>query len=169
MSHATHSYEEALKLIARGYDEGESFSGTRCAEIAKAALSMPPSRPGDEEKRRIAACVHACSGFVTEWLEQNEFWPLVLLTSDEYAELVIAKRKLESLSHVPAVGGDKLTAREEGYLDRLHDRCNILRARIGAGTSNANFISEWRRELTAFEWALSRLGATPNGVIHGPE
>lgn len=53
-----------------------------------------------------------------------------------------------------------LTAREEGYLDRMHERCDILRARIGDGTSNANFISEWRRELTAFEWALSRLGAT---------
>ena len=40
---ATHSYRAALELIARGYEgpvgNCEGLSGTRCAEIAKDALS----------------------------------------------------------------------------------------------------------------------------------
>jgi len=77
--------------------------------ICNAALLLLRGPVGEVEQRRIAACVHACSGFQTDWLEQNEFWPFALLTSDEYAELVIAKRRLAEIESEPSAttGSDK--------------------------------------------------------------
>ena len=38
---------EALELIAKGYDEGQSLSGTNCADIARAAIAKAT---GKDEK-----------------------------------------------------------------------------------------------------------------------
>jgi hypothetical protein len=52
---------------------------------------------------------------------------------------------------------NSLSNRERGYLLRLEDRCVILRARIANGISDTHFITEWKMELHALEWAIKRI------------
>lgn len=87
----------AAPQVPTGGDDVRETSGvmTRKPPQPAEAASIGPN---GEDKRRIDACVRACEGFQTEWLEQNSFWSYALLTSDEYAELVVAKRELARLS-----------------------------------------------------------------------
>lgn len=50
-----------------------------------------------------------------------------------------------------------LTKRERRYLERLHARCRTLRARVGEGIDNLNYVNEWAMELHAIEWAISKI------------
>ena len=66
--------------------------------------------------------------------------------------------------------GMKLTNREIGYMDRLEQRCEILRARIKEGFSRHNYIIEWERELKAMEWAIARIEASTDATnCEGPK
>lgn len=47
-----------------------------------------------------------------------------------------------------------LTKRERGRLDRLKDRCAVLRARVQDGTNHPPYVIEWVMELSALEWAI---------------
>lgn len=49
-----------------------------------------------------------------------------------------------------------MTKRELMYLHRLKHRCDVLRARVAADTSE-KIRTEWLQELHAIEWAVSRL------------
>jgi hypothetical protein len=51
----------------------------------------------------------------------------------------------------------KLTNREQDYLNRMRERCDILRARVGDGTQHQHYVHEWKRELKALLWAITRI------------
>jgi hypothetical protein len=51
-----------------------------------------------------------------------------------------------------------LSKRELARLDRLRERCDVLRARVGDNTTNhPPYIGAWRQELSALEWAIERI------------
>jgi len=49
-----------------------------------------------------------------------------------------------------------LTNREHGYLLRLRERCEILRARVASSPHRNHHIVDAERELKALEWAIER-------------
>ena len=50
-----------------------------------------------------------------------------------------------------------MTERERDYCRLLKGRCEILRARIGERRPTAGYVLEWKRELAALTWALSKI------------
>jgi len=54
-----------------------------------------------------------------------------------------------------------LTNRERGYLDRLRERCDVLRARVGDKPQTQGYMIDWQRELKALEWAIKRCSDIP--------
>jgi hypothetical protein len=51
-----------------------------------------------------------------------------------------------------------LTNKERSHLERMRERCIVLRARVSdSGGGRPNYIVDWERELRALEWAISKL------------
>ena len=51
-----------------------------------------------------------------------------------------------------------MNKRERGYMELLRERCDVLRTRVEAGASHKlAYVDNWRRELRAMEWALSKI------------
>lgn len=50
-----------------------------------------------------------------------------------------------------------LSNRERGRLDRLKERCEVLRARVVDGANTPPYVSAWKQELSALEWAIKKI------------